>query len=205
MAANYNNSAWFYDGLARLVYGKALVNAQVYLLNHIPKNSNILIVGGGTGWILEKLAKIHPSGLTITYVEVAPRMMALSQKRDTGNNWMVFINDAVEKVELRSDNDVVITPFLLDNFTEDNLDKLFNHMHRSLKKGGLWLNASFQLKGKWWQGILVKTMFVFFKVVCGIEASKLPRIAKCFEKNGYKLIHQQNFYSGFIGSKVYRK
>ncbi len=55
MAANYNNSAWFYDSLAGLVYGKALVKAQVYLLQYIPADSNILIVGGGTGWILMNL------------------------------------------------------------------------------------------------------------------------------------------------------
>jgi spermidine synthase len=81
MAANYNNSAWFYDSLARLVYGKALVNAQVYLLKHITENAKVLIVGGGTGWILDELTRIHPSGLQITYVEIAPNMMALSKKK----------------------------------------------------------------------------------------------------------------------------
>jgi spermidine synthase len=70
MAANFNNSAWFYDGLSRLVYGNALVEAQVYLLQFIRPNSKILIAGGGTGWILEELAKLHPEGLKIAYVEI---------------------------------------------------------------------------------------------------------------------------------------
>jgi ubiquinone/menaquinone biosynthesis C-methylase UbiE len=96
MAANFNNSAWFYDNLSRLVYGKALINAQVYLLQYIPTDSKILIVGGGTGWVLEELTKIHPSGLSITYVEVSANMMALSNKRNIGHNWVVFINDAIE-------------------------------------------------------------------------------------------------------------
>jgi len=86
MAANFNNSAWFYDPLSRVVYGKALVNAQSWLLNYIPKKANVLIVGGGTGWILEELTRIHPDDLTITYVEIAANMIALSEKRITGNN-----------------------------------------------------------------------------------------------------------------------
>jgi ubiquinone/menaquinone biosynthesis C-methylase UbiE len=205
MAANYHNSAWFYDRLARFVYGKALVNAQVYLLKHIPANSTILIVGGGTGWVLEELTKIHPSGLIIIYVEVAPSMMAQSQKRYTGSNEITFINDAVENIDLPPDFNVVITPFLLDNFTEVNLNKIFIHIHKALKKEGLWLNASFQLKGKWWHWILLKAMFAFFKVMCGIEALKLPPVNDLFVRNNYWTLHKKEFYGHFIGSKVYRK
>src|ERR1700744_542206 len=96
MAANYDNSAWFYDRLSRLVYGKALIRSQIYLLKHIPKNSNILIAGGGTGWILEEIVKIHPSGLTITYVEVSANMMDLSKKRNVQSNKVTFIYEPVE-------------------------------------------------------------------------------------------------------------
>ncbi|WP_461453437.1 class I SAM-dependent methyltransferase [Mucilaginibacter sp.] len=205
MAANYNNSAWFYDGLARIVYGKALVNAQVYLLNHIPDNSKLLIVGGGTGWILEELTRIHPSGLAITYVEIAPNMMAFSKKRNTGNNQVIFINEAIENIELPVDFDVVLTPFLLDNFTQQNLEIIFNSINTLLKPNGSWLNASFQLTGKWWQQLMLKTMFIFFKVTCGIEASQLPGIDEVFETNGYKLIEQENFFCDFIGGRVHKK
>jgi ubiquinone/menaquinone biosynthesis C-methylase UbiE len=205
MAANYNNSAWFYDRLSRVVYGKALVNAQVYLLKHVSANSSILIVGGGTGWILEELSKIHPSGLNITYVEIAAHMMALSQKRNTDSNNVTFINDAIENVALPPNFDVVITPFLFDNFTEQTFKKVFAHIAQLLKNDGLWLNTDFQLTGKWWQGVLLKSMFLFFKVICGIEASKLPAIARCFDDGGYKVIDRKNFFSDFIVSEVYKK
>jgi len=205
MAANYNNSAWFYDSLARLVYGNALINAQVFLLKRISLNSKILIVGGGTGWILEEITRIHPSGLQITYVEIAPDMMAQSKKRNVGNNQVTFINDAIENVDLPKDFDIALTPFLLDNFIEENLNKIFSSIAALLKPKAFWLNTSFQLTGKWWQQVLLKTMFIFFKVTCGIEASKLPGIDKCFEENGFKLIEQQSFFGDFIGAKIFKK
>ena len=204
MAANYNNSAWFYDRLSRLVYGNALINAQLYLLDYIKPDTRILIVGGGTGWILDELTRILPSGLKITYVEVAADMMALSKKRNTGSNEVVFINDAIENVNLSPDFDVVITPFLFDNFTEQTLHIVFAHIHSLLKPGGLWLNADFQLTGKWWQQFLLKSMFLFFKVICGIEAGKLPGIEAYFTSNNYKVISEKTFFNDFIAAKVYR-
>ncbi len=205
MPSNYNNSAWFYDRLSRAVYGRALINAQVYLLQYIPQGANILIVGGGTGWILEELTKIHPSGLTITYVEIAADMMALSKKRNTGENEVVFINEAIENVSLQSVFNVVITPFLFDNFTEQTLQTVFNHIHGLLEPGGIWLNTDFQITGKWWQNVLLKSMFLFFRILCHIEASRLPDVETHFNQHQYKSIASQTFFSAFIISKVYRK
>jgi len=205
MAANFNNASWFYDDLAFIFYGKVLINAQVYMLKFIPANSNVLIVGGGTGWILEQIAKIHPSNLNITYVEVSVKMMARSKKRMLGNNIVLFINEAIEDVTLKSDYDVVITPFLLDNFTEGTLQKVFNHVHGLLKPGGVWLNTSFRVSGKWGHKILLKFMFLFFNLICKVEATKLPNIETQFEKHGYKATAQQSFFNNFIISRVYQQ
>ena len=205
MAATFNNSAWFYDRASRLVYGSALIKAQVYLLRFIPEHNNILVVGGGTGWILEEITKVHPSGLKVTYVEIAPKMMALSKKRGIGNNEVVFINDVVENVALQNDYDVVIILFLFDNFTEDNFQKIFTHIHQALKPNGLWLNTDFRPTGKWWQRILLKSMFGFFRMICSIEAKKLPGIQAAFDKYGYQPIGQKSFFGDFILSVAYSK
>ncbi|MDO3626932.1 class I SAM-dependent methyltransferase [Mucilaginibacter sp. BT774] len=205
MAANYDNSAWFYDHLSRLVYGKALVRSQVYLLKHIPANSNILIAGGGTGWILEEIAKVRPSGLTITYAEVSPNMISLSKKRNTGSNKVIFINKPVENLDGDRLYDVLLTPFLFDNFTEETLQKVFAHSHNRLKSGGIWLNTDFRPTDKWWHSFLLKSMIVFFRLICGIEAKKLPKIEKQFEGYQYEPIDQKSFFGEFILSTAYQK
>jgi ubiquinone/menaquinone biosynthesis C-methylase UbiE len=205
MAANYDNSAWFYDRLSRLVYGKALVRSQVYLLKRIPESSNILIAGGGTGWILEEIAKVRPSGLTITYAEVSFNMMVLSKKRNAGGNKVTFVNEPVEKIQTDAPYDLVFTPFLFDNFTEETLQRVFSHIHSILKPGGIWLNTDFRPMGKWWHALLLKSMIVFFRLICGIEAKKLPDIEKQFELHQYKLIDEKSFFGEFILSTAYRK
>jgi ubiquinone/menaquinone biosynthesis C-methylase UbiE len=205
MASNYDNSAPFYDGLSRLVFGKTLIKAQVYLLPFIPAGAKVLIVGGGTGWILEQLTKIHPSGLNITYVEISAKMTELSRKRNTGNNTVSFINDAIENVMLAADYDAVITPFLFDNFIEETLPALFNHIHQSLKPMGLWLCTDYQVTGKLWQKALLKSMYLFFKLLCGIDTTTLPDINAQFAKHNYKKKSAKTFFADFIISTQYQK
>jgi ubiquinone/menaquinone biosynthesis C-methylase UbiE len=205
MAANYDNSAWFYDPLSRLIYGKALVKAQVYLLQYIPAGSNILIAGGGTGWILEEISKLHPSGLKITYVEISAKMMIISRKRNVVSNQVTYINEPVENLEEQNSYDVLITPFLFDNFTEQTLQNVFAHLHNKLKSDGIWLNTDFRPTGKWWQSFLLQSMILFFRIICQIEAKKLPEIEKCFEQCQYKVTDRKSFFGEFILSTAYQK
>jgi len=64
-----------------------------------------------------------PSGLNITYVEIAAHMMALSQKRNTGSYNVTFINDAVENVALPTNLMSLLPRFCFDNFTEQTLKR----------------------------------------------------------------------------------
>jgi len=202
--ANYDNSAGFYDGLSRLFFGKALVNAQVYLLHFIAANSRVLIVGGGTGWILEEITKLHPASLHITYVEISANMTALARQRNTGDNHAEFINKPIEEVNTDQLFDVIITPFLFDNFTKDTVEGLFVHMHRMVKAGGLWLYTDFQLTGKFWQKVLLKSMYLFFGALCNVPTKTLPDTQALFDKYGYKKIVAKMFFGDFIVSKMYR-
>ncbi|RFZ81046.1 class I SAM-dependent methyltransferase [Mucilaginibacter terrenus] len=205
MQANYDNSACFYDRLSGLVFGKAIINAQTFLLGHIPAHSNILVIGGGTGWILEEIARVHPHALSITYVEISANMMELSRKRSYGANQVNFVNTAIEELKLNTEFDVVITPFLLDNYTEEHLPATFNHIHQMLKPSGIWLYTDFQLTGKWWQQAMLKSMLSFFKLLCGVESWHLPDAKGQFAKFHYETLAVKTFYKDFIISKVYQK
>lgn len=205
MPSNYDNAAWFYDHLSRLIYGNNLIKAQGALLHLIPANSKILIAGGGTGWIIEEIAKIHASGLNITYVELSANMMALSKKRNPLNNLITYINTPVEEAALNNDFNVVITPFLFDNFPPVTFKRIFDHLNQSLKPGGIWLNTDFQLTGKWWQSPLLKSMYLFFSLLGCMEAKKLSDIKPYFKQAVYTVISQELFFSGFIATTAYQK
>ncbi|MBS7566143.1 class I SAM-dependent methyltransferase [Mucilaginibacter sp. Bleaf8] len=205
MAANYDRTAWFYDRLSHLVFGKSQVNAQNHFLHLIKPNSRILIVGGGTGQILEALTQHYSSGLDITYVEISAKMMLLSRKRNIGGNRVSFVTDDIGNVKNAISYDVIITAFLFDNFTDEALRKTFGQLHNQLQPNGLWLNTDFELTGPFWQRLMLKTMYRFFKLLQAVEVNKLPQTDAVFKQYQYSLTAQQHFYGKFISAKAYTK
>lgn len=205
MAANYDNTAWFYERLSKLVFGQAQIKAQEYFLNHIQPGTSILIIGGGTGQILESLTRLHPSGLQISYVEVSSKMMALSRKRYTGDNKIIYITAGIGEAGLTGSFDVVITAFLFDNFSQDNLNGTFPIINAKVKQGGLWFNTDFQLTGPLWQKLMLKSMYLFFKFFGAVDVQKPPDVESVFTQYGYQLKEEKRFYQNFIMSKFYCK
>jgi len=207
MPNNYNRIAKYYDFISRLVFQKSIVKAQACLLKFIPANSAVLIAGGGTGWVLEELAKVHSQGLVITYVEISSEMISLAQKRDCKQNETHFIHQPIENFIITRQYDVIMTPFLFDNFLKDKTEIVFAKLNTALKSEGLWLFADFvnkKGKGSSWQRFLLKTMYLFFRITVNIEAQKLIDMEPFFMK-GYNKIFEARFYSRFIKSVVYRK
>ncbi|WAC12174.1 class I SAM-dependent methyltransferase [Dyadobacter pollutisoli] len=208
MTNNYDQIAGSYDMLSRLVFRKSIVHSQQVLLPFLNVPSRLLIVGGGTGWILEELAKIHASGFTVTYVEISCKMIDLAKKRDFKQNQVSFIHTAIEDFESNEQFDAVMTPFLFDNFGSERAARVFTILDRQLVEDGMWLFTDFHIDKKingTWQKILLKSMYLFFKILSHVEASRLPEMEPLFNDGGYAVMHKSYHFRGFIQSVVYRK
>jgi len=205
MKHNYDTVAWFYDRMARLVFGSVQADAQVYLLQAIPPGARVLIIGGGTGQVLEDMVHVHAAGLVITYIDASEKMIAQARKRNVKENGITFIMGRVEDVVLDGQFDVVMTPFLLDNFSDADARRAFNRIDGWLAGQGIWLYTDFQQTQVFWQKILLKSMLLFFRVCCGIKNRHLPDVAACFREYGYKPVIQKEFMNGFILSAVYER
>lgn len=205
---NYDAVAPFYDTLSRLVFGKAQVHAQAEQLKHIPASARILIVGGGTGWILEEITKIHAADLQITYVEISEQMLVMAKAKNTGSNELRFVHSAIEEFHTTGTFDLILTAFLFDNFAEQRVHQVFNRLDGFLEKGGLWFFCDFKLTHKrsyGWKQLLLKMMYVFFRIFARVEAKKLQEVEALFHAKNYQVISRKAYYRGFIESIIFRK
>ena len=204
---NYDAIAGSYDTLSRMVFFKAQVNAQKEQLNCIPAGASILIVGGGTGWLLEEIAKVHSSGLDITYLEISQNMLALARKRNYGNNTITFIHQAIEEYNVSQRFDIIQTAFLFDNFSEERAAKVFNMLLKHLKPGGYWLYSDFKVEAKasGWKKAMLQLMYLFFSKIAHIEARRLPAMELMFQAAGCPIVARNRHYGGFIESIIFRK
>jgi ubiquinone/menaquinone biosynthesis C-methylase UbiE len=202
----YNKVAWFYDGLCRLVLGSMVKKSQTDLLSFIPANASILLVGGGTGWILEEITKLHPAGLQITYVDISSKMIEHSKKRNVGTNTLEFITAPIENIDLAGCSyDIIFTPFLLDGLLQSTYHTVFKKLDACLKTGGKWLYVDFQISdtSSFWQKALLKFMYLFFRLSCKIEAVRLPVVDIDFA--AYRVLNKRTYGKDFIISLALQK
>lgn len=205
---NYDKIANQYDTLSRLVFFKSQVIAQTDQLSNISKNSSVLIVGGGTGWILEEITKLHSSGLKIIYVEISAKMLALSKARNYGNNEVEFVNLGIEDFETNLIFDVILTPFLFDNFSEHRVEIVFSKLNKLLRQNGKWLLVDFCLntnKGQWWKCFILKSMYLFFKLLGIVEATHLIDVKPYFVAERYQILEERFYYASFIKASIFKK
>lgn len=198
--SGFDYVAPIYDSLARLVFRKSIVEAQTYFLNKITPSSRVLILGGGTGWLLEQLLREVPT-CSVWYVEKSAKMIDRSRKRKI-NNRVYFIHGTEENIPPDLTFDVIITNFYFDLFHNNTLQRVIQHLHRYTLPSTRWFVTDFIDGGKWWQRLLLKVMYYLFRVVCNIEANQLPRWNKQM-KRGWVESKSKSWYGNFIRSSVW--
>lgn len=203
---NYNRVAGIYDRLAGIIFGSAISRSQFSLLRYPLPGPRVLIAGGGTGALLEELGKTEAIPLQITFVELSERMLHKAQKRNAGIHEVRFICGAAEQLNTGHSFDVIITPFLFDNFTPGKAREVFSHLDNMLAPGGTWLFTDFCIypDSPWWHSLLLRLMYCFFKILAAVEANHLPDTGSLFA-TGYACEKELFFYRNFIRSALYRK
>lgn len=188
------------------MFGNVIRRAQQDAVAFIPPDAKILIVGGGTGWIIEEISKQHSSGLAITYIDKSEKMVALSRTRHTGTNSVDYLSGAIEDLPLPIETfDIVFTPFILDCLSEPLLGSVIGKLDHCLKPGGLWLFADFHLSANsmLWQRMLLKLMYLFFTLTTSIGATRLAPVDHYF--SGYSGLAAKKYLVGFIVMRVMQK
>jgi ubiquinone/menaquinone biosynthesis C-methylase UbiE len=196
--ANFNGVAGVYDFLKGLIFGKQLHKASTYFLSRIPSNSQILIVGGGTGQLLTGFESSHQ----ITYVELSEAMISRAKK--VKSKAAVNFHQA-DILEWKSDRefDFVITPFILDCFQEEQLNLIYPKLKSILNSEGKWIQTDFYPKNSI-QKLLIKIMYSFFSASTGLETKKLANFDKLFNKYKFICTGKAYFYHSMVESKIYQ-
>ena len=196
---NFDRLAPFYDNLKKLIFQSALGKAASCFIADIPLNSQILIIGGGTGALLMHFKKTH----TITYIEQSGKMLSAAKKRPT-EAYVEFICEDIIHYELQKEYDCIITPFVLDCFQEEQLKHLMSKLTPDLKNNGMWLHADFYPHNSMQKGF-VQLMYFFFRKTAGLTLLNIPDFDQIFSDEKYIIKKNVRFKRGLIQSRSYRK
>jgi len=199
---DFDGIAKWYDRLAKFIFGDAIIKSQLHFLNELPEEGNLLIIGGGSGWILEEVVIFRPR-LKIDYLEASAKMIELSKARNVSSTDVQFIiGTEVDIPETIYDG--IVTNFFLDVFDESRLKVIMDHLKGKLSEDGVWLCTDFHKTGRWKHKLLLKTMHLFFGLVSNLDANTLIDFENEFKRLSLSCLKKQIFYNGMIFSAVYR-
>ena len=208
----FDRIAFIYDWLAKLVFGNGILHAATLGMTEVKEGDRVLILGGGSGKVLAAFRQENfPK--EIVYVEPSAEMVAKAKEvwasmhipASTSIQWILATDRFVQGQDIY---DVLITPFVLDLFPEKQLTEVFSRLHRTLKVGGIWLYADFFIKEdsfRLLRHMLVKLMYAFFSLICGVKNHQLAKTSPLFEQHGYQLLSRKEFSSAMIEGIIYRK
>lgn len=201
----FDRIAPVYDWLSGLVFGDALDKSQLTFLGSIRNGSHVLMIGGGTGKSLESLLSLT-HGCKVWYVEASSVMIARARQRiGSRSPNVVFIHGNEDSIPAHTQFDVIITGFFLDLFPEEKVGKWARRVGHRLREEGSWLITDFVGRDKWWQRLLLWSMYRFFILTCGIKGRRLPRWEYEVGRNGFAEKHATFYFGRFIKSSVWLK
>ncbi len=202
VAKGFDLLAPFYDRLARLIIGKDIMLSQVYFLGQISQCKRLLILGGGSGWLLNDICRYYPF-LEIDYIDVSPGMIDKARKRMKNSSYVYFVQGTEDDLPTHH-YDGVITNFFLDMFDERRLSRVIKNVKKSLSDEAIWLVTDF-VNERRSHAIKLWCMYRFFRIITQIEATHLSDWRGLMIQAGFKLTENKKFDNGFIASHVYQQ
>jgi hypothetical protein len=204
---SYGWTAKLYSTVERLAFGSQLMRARLALLTHLLSAQHILILGEGDGRFLQALRRENPSA-TVVVVDRSRRMLNRAAGRLPPGcpNVNFMQKDAVEFLETCTTTfDAIVTMFLLDCLTPDEVAKVVHLGTLKLAPAGKWLWADFVVPGKGARRIAARVMLTllywFFRATTDTSGSTLVDAAPYFQSAGLRVVATAKALFGLVEAR----
>gem|GEM_PF-477644 len=183
---SFDNLAAAYRFLERFAFHDRLHLARLHALEQLPiEPKHGLLIGDGDGRFCEEILKRYPNA-TIVSIDSSHEMQRLSRKRlehsGLNTNKVTYIESDIQHSELpRRRYDFIALNFILDCFTQTEIDNLLPKIEMALIEGGFIAYSDFEYSKKsTLNSLLAKTvitsLYLFFRAVTEIQATRLPTV-----------------------------
>lgn len=207
---SFDTLAPFYQTMEFLSAGGKLQRCRVAFLDEIPRPGRILLAGEGHGKSLPEFRRSFPEA-GISVLDGSMRMLEISRRSLEGEEAGVeFIHaDILEWEGSACGYDLIVTNFFLDCFREEELERVVGKLAACATAEADWLLADFEIPGKglarWRSRLIVKLLYGFFRVVCGLKADSLVPPDGMLERNGFARMKRVTRDAGMLKSEWWRR
>jgi SAM-dependent methyltransferase len=205
-AANFDLVARPYRWMEYLTFGRSLERCRNHFLPHLASCRRALVLGDGDGRFVAGLLAANPE-LQADAVDASPAMLRLLRNRahKSVNRLSVHQADALAFTPSQP-CDLIVTHFFLDCLTQSQLDALALRLARHASPGALWLVSDFHVPSgsmKWPARILVRSLYLAFRLLTGLRVAALPDHASALKRAGFCRIQRHLSLAGLLTSELW--
>lgn len=211
MTANFDRLAAAYRWLEHLSFGRSLERARFRHLEALAGRHRVLILGEGDGRFLARFLSRFPHARAEVW-DASAAMLARAASRlppDAAGRATFRHGDAREMTPEGDAFDAIVTLFLLDCFTADEVRALVPRLAGALAPKGIWLFADFALPPAGWRRLRARLwvwfLYVAFGWMTGLRVRALPPSEAILRENGFVPEATWSGSAGLLTSAVFRR
>ena len=210
---NFDRIAAIYRWAEYLSLGPLLQRTRTRLLDQLDNPRHALVLGDGDGRFLEQLLLRYPQ-CTAVAVDISAAMLDKLRRRclrsvPNAATRLTTLQRSALELHPASNTDLVVTHFLLDCFSQPEVDALTTRIASQLAPGALWLLSDFALPDNQllrpFAHLYIASLYVAFRLLTGLRVRQLPDPQSALQRAGMRRITRSTLLGGLLYTELWRR
>jgi hypothetical protein len=205
---NFNGLARIYRCMELVTFGPWLQRCRCAFLGNLSGCRRAAVLGDGDGRFTAQLLRANPV-IEIDAVDSSATMLRTLLRRTRHNAARVRVHCADARMwqPANPPYDLIVTHFLLDCLTEDEVRSLAGRLRGALSHAGLWVVSEFAIPegafGRWVARPVVWLLYRTFWLLTGLSVRNLPDHAAALSAAGLKLRERRSWLGGLLIAEIW--
>lgn len=209
---NFDRVAALYRWAEYLALGPLLQRTRTALLPQLSAPHRVLVLGDGDGRFLEQLL-LRFQDCDVLAVDTSAAMLERLRRRcerssPKASTRLRTLRQNMLTVDAPADTDLVVTHFVLDCLSQNDVDSLVARLAPRLTTGGLWLVSDFALPANRLLrpvgALYIRALYLAFRILTGLRNQALPDPGRSLDSSGFVCIARRTFLCGLLYTELWR-
>jgi SAM-dependent methyltransferase len=208
---NFDRIAAIYRWAEYATLGPILERVRTHLLPHLGDPRRALVLGDGDGRFLEQLLRRYPDCDALAVDTSAAMLQRLTRRcRHVPHPVRIrTLHASALTIDPPPGADLVVTHFLLDCFTQPQVDALATRLSAQLAPGALWLLSDFALPSnpllRPLARLYITALYTAFRLLTGLRVRQLPDPQSALLRAGFRRSIRRSFLGGLLYTELWQR
>jgi ubiquinone/menaquinone biosynthesis C-methylase UbiE len=210
---NFDRIAAIYRWAEYISLGPLLQRTRTGLLDQLNNPRHALVLGDGDGRFLEQLLLRYPQ-CTAVAADISAAMLDKLRRRclhsvPNAATRLTTLQRSALEIDPPPFTDLVVTHFLLDCFSQSDVDALITRIASQLAPGTLWLVSDFALPANQllrpFARLYIASLYAAFRLLTGLRVRQLPDTQSALQRNGMRRITCVTLLGGLLYTELWQR